>query len=115
MTVSAVLHGGRSGTRVSDTTRARVQEVAARLRYRRNAVARGLSVRRMDTIGVAAIVGSGEVNLYFLEVLEGILEAAGLKDKTHQSFPCRIGSVTSGGSWSSAMGASTASFASRQN
>ena len=30
----------------------------------------------MDTIGVTAISDSGEINLYFLEVLNGILEAA---------------------------------------
>jgi LacI family transcriptional regulator len=76
MTVSVVLNGARSATRVSDATRTRIQEAATRLRYRPNAVARGLSRRRMDTIGVVSIIDGNEVNLYFLEVLNGILEGA---------------------------------------
>ncbi len=72
MTVSAVLNGARSGTRVSAATRVRIEEAAARLAYRPNAAARGLSKRRMDTLGVAAAI-DGAVNLYFLEVLNGIL------------------------------------------
>lgn len=75
MTVSAVLNGARSGTRVSAATRVRIEETAARLFYRPNAAARGLSRRRMDTLGVAAAI-DGAANLYFLEVLNGILEAA---------------------------------------
>lgn len=76
MTVSVVLNGAKSATRVSDATRVRIQEAADRLNYRPNAVARGLSRRRMDTIGVVALVDGGELNLYFLEVLNGVLEAA---------------------------------------
>jgi LacI family transcriptional regulator len=76
MTVSVVLNGSRSGTRVSDATRVRVQEAADRLRYRPNGVARGLSRRCMDTIGVVTVIDGNELNLYFLEVLNGILEAA---------------------------------------
>jgi LacI family transcriptional regulator len=76
MTVSVVLNGARSATRVSEATRARILEAAAQLKYRPNAAARGLQRRRMDTIGVVAVVDGGEVNLYFLEVLNGILEAA---------------------------------------
>jgi LacI family transcriptional regulator len=76
MTVSVVLNGARSATRVSDATRARIQEAAKRLNYRPNAVAQGLSRRRMDTIGVVASIDCGEVNHYFLEVLNGILEGA---------------------------------------
>ncbi len=76
MTASVVLNGARSGTRVSEGTRARIVEAAAKLRYRPNAVARGLARLRMDTIGVVSIIDGGEVNLYFLEVLSGILEAA---------------------------------------
>jgi LacI family transcriptional regulator len=75
MTVSAVLNGATSSTRVSEGTRSRINEVAERLRYRPNAVARGLSRRRMDTLGVCSSVDSLELNLYFLEVLNGILEA----------------------------------------
>jgi LacI family transcriptional regulator len=80
MTVSVVLNGARSATRVSEATRLRIQEAAARLHYRPNAVARGLSRRRMDTIGiVSSIINSdddADLNLYFLEILNGILEAA---------------------------------------
>lgn len=76
MTVSVVLHGSRSSARVSDATRSRIVEAAARLRYRPNGVARGLNRRRMDTIGVVSVVDGGEINLYFLAVLNGILEAA---------------------------------------
>lgn len=80
MTVSVVLNGARSATRVSEATRLRIQEAAARLHYRPNAVARGLSRRRMDAIGiVSSIINSdedGDLNLYFLEILNGILEAA---------------------------------------
>ncbi|HEX5323653.1 MAG TPA: LacI family DNA-binding transcriptional regulator [Capsulimonadaceae bacterium] len=74
MTVSVVLNGARSSTRVSDATRARILDVAKRLRYRPNAVARGLSRRRMDTIGVVATTDGEDINLYFLELLNGILQ-----------------------------------------
>lgn len=76
MTVSVVLNGARSSTRVSDATRARIMEAASRLRYRPNAVARGLSRRRMDTIGVVATIEGEDINLYFLELLNGILQGA---------------------------------------
>jgi LacI family transcriptional regulator len=76
MTVSVVINGTGSNTRVSDNTRSRILAAAERLRYRPNAYARGLSRRRMDTIGVAAVVDGFEINVYFLELLNGILEAA---------------------------------------
>lgn len=76
MTVSVVLNGARSATRVSDATRARILAAAELLRYTPNAAARGLQRRRMDTLGVVAVIDGGELNLYFLEVLNGILEAA---------------------------------------
>ena len=76
MMASVVLNGARSSTRVSEQTRARILAAAARLGYRRNVAALGLSRRRMDTIGIAAVVDSSELNLYFLEVLNGILEGA---------------------------------------
>ena len=72
MTVSVVLNGARSATRVSDATRVRIEEAAKRLHYRPNAVGRGLSRRRMDTLGVVAVI-DGPLNLYFLELLNGIL------------------------------------------
>jgi len=76
MTVSVVMNGARSETRVSDSTRERIREIALRLRYRPNAVAQALSRRRLDTIGVVAEIDAKEINLYFLEVLKGILESA---------------------------------------
>jgi len=76
MMASVVLNGAQSSTRVAPTTRQRILEIAAGLNYRRNEVARGLSRQRMDTIGVAAVVDGGEINVYFLEVLNGILEGA---------------------------------------
>jgi LacI family transcriptional regulator len=76
MAASVVLNGATSSTRVSPATRERIIAAAERLRYRRNAVAHGLSRSRMDTIGVAAVDHGGALNLYFLEVLNGILEAA---------------------------------------
>ncbi len=76
MTVSVVINGTGSNTRVSDNTRSRIVAAAERLRYRPNAYARGLSRRRMDTIGVVAVVDGLEVNVYFLELLNGVLEAA---------------------------------------
>lgn len=89
MTVSVVLNGARSATRVSETTRTRIFDAAARLRYRPNAVARGLSRRRMDTIGVVATIDGGELNLYFLEVLNGILEAAAEHEQNTTVFSVR--------------------------
>jgi LacI family transcriptional regulator len=86
MTVSVVLNGARSATRVSDATRTRIMEAAARLRYRPNAAARGLQRRRMDTLGLVAVVDGGELNLYFLEVLNGILEAAAKRGQNTTVF-----------------------------
>jgi LacI family transcriptional regulator len=76
MMASVVLNGAQSSTRVAPATRERIKEIAAGLNYRRNEVARGLSRQSMNTIGVAAVVDGGEINFYFLEVLNGILEGA---------------------------------------
>jgi len=76
ITASVVLNGSRSATRVSEATRARIIEAAARLHYRPNGVARGLTRRRMDTVGVVGRFIEQEVNTYFIEVLAGILEAS---------------------------------------
>ena len=76
MAASVVVNGGRSATRVSEATRERITEVATRLRYRPNAVARGLSRRRMNSIGVVSVIETDDVNLYFLEVLNGIVSVA---------------------------------------
>jgi len=74
MAVSVVLNSSASSTRVSDATRARIIEAAKKLKYRPNAVARGLQRRRMDTIGVVGVVDSEEINVYFLELLNGVIK-----------------------------------------
>jgi LacI family transcriptional regulator len=77
MAASVVLNGARTSSRIAPGTRARILAAAARLRYRPNAAARALAERRMHTIGVAVVVDvGGELNHYFLSVLNGILEAA---------------------------------------
>jgi LacI family transcriptional regulator len=75
MAVSAVLNGARTSSRIGEGTRERIVAAAARLRYRPNAAARALANRRMKTLGVAGIVGGG-LDYYFLELFNGMLEAA---------------------------------------
>jgi DNA-binding LacI/PurR family transcriptional regulator len=50
-TVSLVLNGGSSTSRVSEATRRRIEAAASKLDYRPNAVARSLARRRTDIIG----------------------------------------------------------------
>lgn len=76
MAASTVLNGARTSSRISPETRERIIAAASKLAYRPNAAARALANRRMDTIGVAAVITNGELNHYFLEVFNGILEAA---------------------------------------
>lgn len=76
MTVSVVVNGSRSATRVSEATRQRILDAAKRLCYRPNVAARGLVRRRMGTIGVVGQVETSDVNIYLIEVLTGILEAS---------------------------------------
>jgi LacI family transcriptional regulator len=73
---SVVLNGANSSARIAPSTRTRILEAAAPLHYRRNAVALGLSRRRMNIIGVAATVSGYATNYYFLALLSGILAAA---------------------------------------
>lgn len=77
MAASAVLNGAKTSSRISEPTRARIVAAAERLQYRRNGAARGLAARRLHTVGVASTVsGQGELNQYFLEVFNGVIEAA---------------------------------------
>lgn len=76
MAASAVLNGARTSSRISPDTRGRILEAAARLHYQPNAAARALIRRRMSTLGVAAVVDRGDLNHYFLEVFNGVLETA---------------------------------------
>src|SRR5919112_4512724 len=71
-TVSRVLRGDPSQA-VRNDTRARIVAAAESLRYRPNAMARGLRTRRTDTLGL--IIPSLE-NVGFAEVTHGIEAAA---------------------------------------
>lgn len=76
MAASAVLNNARTSSRISPATRALILKEAARLAYRPNAAARALANRRMNTLGIAAVIEGGELNHYFLELFNGIIEAA---------------------------------------
>lgn len=76
MAASAALNRVRTSSRISAGTRERILQAAAKLSYRPNIAARALATRRMQTIGVAAVMNGGELNDYFLEVFKGVLTAA---------------------------------------
>jgi len=76
MAASAVLNGARTSSRISEETRAKILAAAGRLHYRPNAAARALANRRMHTIGVVANFVGSEINQYFLEVFNGIVQCA---------------------------------------
>ncbi|MBC8134328.1 MAG: LacI family DNA-binding transcriptional regulator [Fibrella sp.] len=85
-TVSVVLNGNRSGTRVSAATRERILAVATELGYHPNIAARGMKHRRMNSLGVVDIMHAKGLNFYFLEVLNGILEKAAERDQNTTVF-----------------------------
>ncbi|MBK9991743.1 MAG: LacI family DNA-binding transcriptional regulator [Verrucomicrobia bacterium] len=93
MAASAVLNGARTSSRISPETRERIEEAALRLQYRPNAAARALANRRMDTIGVATVFESRELNPYFLEVFNGILETAALHEQNTTVFDWQRGAA----------------------
>jgi len=76
MAASAALNETRTSARISPETRAKILEEAGKLGYRPNVAARALVKRRMDTIGVSVAWYGDELNVYFIEVLNGIIEAA---------------------------------------
>ncbi len=86
MAASAVLNGARTSSRISEETRERILKAAAKLHYRPNAAARALANRRMQTIGVAAVIDNGGLNHYFMQVFNGILEAAAQHDQNTTVF-----------------------------
>ncbi|HVU36401.1 MAG TPA: LacI family DNA-binding transcriptional regulator [Opitutaceae bacterium] len=86
MAASAVLNQARTSSRISEETRQRILKAAAQLDYRPNAAARALANRRMQTLGVAAVIEGGELNHYFLEVFNGILAAAATHDQNTTVF-----------------------------
>ena len=78
-TVSAVVNGSRSNTLVSEATRRRIMESAAKVDYHPNAVARSLASRKTFSIGVlfgvlnpTAAIG----NAYAIALLQGIMDEA---------------------------------------
>lgn len=85
MAASAVLNGARTSARISEVTRERIVEAAAKLHYRPNATARALANQRMHTLGVAAVI-SGGMNHYFMEIFTGILEAAARHEQNTTVF-----------------------------
>lgn len=76
MAASAVLNGVKTSSRISPDTRARILDAASRLQYRPNAAARALVHRRMNTIGLVAVVNENDLNHYFLALFNGVLTAA---------------------------------------
>ncbi len=87
MAASAVLNGARTSTRISRETRARILAAAIKLSYRPNAAARALAQRRMNTLGIAAIVNDGgEFDHYFLEAFNGIITNAAVHSQTTTVF-----------------------------
>lgn len=86
MAASAVLNGARTSSRISDETRVRILAAAEKLRYRANATARALVDRRMNAIGVATTLSRNELNQYFLEVFNGVIETAAEFDQNTTVF-----------------------------
>src|SRR5205085_12223958 len=78
VTVSYVLNGRETHVRISDRTRERVLATAREMGYSPNAVARGLTRRRMDTLTLVMQSpnvfqgGSGFINA----LMHGVVEAA---------------------------------------
>lgn len=75
VTVSTVLNGSRTNTRVSEATRRRVLAAADMLQYRPNAVARSLRARQTNIIGFYG--GSSYVNArnpFLSELIGGLQE-----------------------------------------
>ena len=86
MAASAVLNGAKTSSRISAETRTRILAAAQKLSYRANATARALVDRRMNAIGVATTLSRNELNQYFLEVFNGVLEAAAEFDQNTTVF-----------------------------
>ena len=89
MAVSAALNETRTSARISDQTKAKILEVAERLGYRPNIAARALVKSRMNTIGVAVQWEGEELNNYFVEIFNGIIESATRHGQTTTVFTFR--------------------------
>lgn len=73
-TVSHAIHGTRP---VAAATRARVEEVAARLGYQPNRLARGLRTKRTQTVGMLVMDFRNPAIATYVEGAESVLDAAG--------------------------------------
>lgn len=74
-TVSSVLNGSRSNTRVSDATRKRIEEAALELNYHPSSVARSLRKGRTNIIGFYGGFGFMSVKTVFLtDIVSGLQE-----------------------------------------
>ncbi len=90
MAASAVLNSVKTSSRISSETRERIVEAAAKLQYRPNAAARALLHRRMNTIGIAAVLDDErELNHYFLALFNGVLAAANHFEQNTTVFALR--------------------------
>ena len=87
MAASSALNGGRRGSaRVSAETRDRVLAAAQRMGYQPNATARALANQRTNAIGLVTNFLGDEPNLYFLEVLSGVIQGAAVAGQTTAVF-----------------------------
>ncbi len=86
MAVSSVLNGSKSSVRISEDTKRRIKEAAAKLKYRPNVAARALVNRRMNAIGAVIVMEGEELNHYFLEVFNGIVKGANLHNQNVTVF-----------------------------
>src|ERR1700733_129393 len=74
-TVSAVINGSRSNTKVSPATRDRIQAAASELKYQPNAVARSLTRRHTNIIGFYGGYRRGvQWNPFYDNVMNGLRE-----------------------------------------
>lgn len=76
MAASAALNETRTSARISAETKAKIMRAAEQLGYRPNVAARALVKRRMDTLGVSVVWEGEELNNYFVEIFNGIIEAS---------------------------------------
>ena len=87
MAASAVLNQAKTSSRIAPDTRARILAAAAKLNYRPNIAARALAARRMNTIGLAAVIDpQGEFNHYITEVFNGVIQAAARHEQNTTIF-----------------------------
>lgn len=72
--VSKVLHGNGKSIRVSEIRAAEIREIATRLRYRPNGLARSLRTNRTHTVGMIweNMADIGEGPLYYVHLLDGV-------------------------------------------